>query len=788
MNILEKLNLDDDQFINQQTITDLLSPLSKADLLKEAEELKLGEFSLDSNDDAQVELSFSTEAEASVQLFNSDEDDDPDDLLASADKEGIIPFDENEPVTKYKFLLKAEGAAGASLGDLNIGLEGSAKLVAMAYMRHNLTDSLGTAILSDIRDFPSALSLEEVSGISNGNTIALETEAKIGGSLSFEFSDVFTAGLSGLTQLLESDKLISLDVSKGIKISANYSLQDTYQLVIVKDDTGDYDFLVSVNKSKSSKLSASAKASIGIGFSEPEVFSKALNNQLDKLVSQLVEVSDELYEKAKNWLESEQDSAQLSPELANAIDKLVAHFGIDDIPEKYQELKDKLDEFNEKVKEAVTKEAKNKLKVSIGFEYSRISTYTTLMKARLRAEVLADKATNGKSILSNLVILNPQPLIEKARNAGPDELKVEDFLKKHMAKETFKWAISIGFGKFKFGGADQTSKEFNIHENIDGDQKVSFNGVTGYEEIGKLSGFSDHWSVGFNPAMDDFAQGRDPQPKDFENSFTLRMQHKDRKFRGNNAERGRVKGIVDTALCWGIIEQESFESTFDSIWNTLQNGKDRAPVELTLNLNFTPKAFELASDQWWQLMSQPDLSLQFLAKSMARALTYNKDYDVRSTPDKREATYAGLWLGYLNGTLPSDPRSLAIQVENHIRPMNNVLAQKERDMNSGSLASVVKMNPATKSRWTAFNEGLFDYLDDYRLNEFKDYRSDIRQAYKGIKSISTQSFDVRILGTYLHMLGTLDAEVPSQIDGNLKVDYSDNAGKKKSLVIKKIKS
>ncbi|MDB4448255.1 hypothetical protein N9119_03375 [Roseivirga sp.] len=44
MDILEKLGLDDNQFINQQTISDLISPLSKADLLKEAQALELGEF------------------------------------------------------------------------------------------------------------------------------------------------------------------------------------------------------------------------------------------------------------------------------------------------------------------------------------------------------------------------------------------------------------------------------------------------------------------------------------------------------------------------------------------------------------------------------------------------------------------------------------------------------------------------------------------------------------------------------------------------------------------------
>lgn len=786
MNILEKLNLDDNQFINQQTITDLLSPLSKADLLKDAKELKLGEFSLDSNEGAETDFAFGADASASIQLFNSSEDDDSDDLLASADEKAIIPFADNAPVLKYKLQLKADGSVGASFGDLKVGIEGNAMLEAMAYTKHTLTESLSSALLSDVKNFPSVLSLDEVSEMSNGSALAVETEAKIGGSLSFDFADVFTAGLSGLTALLESDKLISLDISKGLEVSANYSLEDTYQLVIIKDSSEGYEFLVSVNKSKSSKLSASASASIGVGFSEPEVFSNALNNQLDKLVSQLVEISDDLYEQAKTWLESNQEVAELSPELSAVVDKLIAHFGIGDIPEKYEELKTKLDEFKDKVKETVTEEAKNKLKVSIGFEYSRISSYTTLLKARMKKTVLAEDAPNGKNVFNSLVLFNPNPLIEVARTANSSLIKVEDFLKNHMTKQSSNWGISIGFGKFKFGGSDETSREFNVSENIDGDQKVSFNGIRAYKEVGTLSGFSDQWSVGFNPTMDDFAQGGDPKPKDFENSFTLRMQHYDKKFRGNKAEKGRIQELVDTALCWGIINENSFQSTIDNIWTTLESGKKKAPVTFTLNLNFTPKAFELASDEWWQLMSQPDLSLQFLAKAMARSLSFKADTDIRSTPSKRESAYAGLWLGYLKGTLPSDARELAKQVENHIQPMDNVMAQKERDMASGSLASVVKMNPATKGRWTTFNQGILGYLNDYRFNEYTDYRSEIRQAFNDIKPIWAQSFDVRTFGTYLNQLGTLDGNIPTEIEANLTVDYSDANGQKKSLVVKKV--
>ena len=61
----------------------------------------------------------------------------------------------------------------------------------------------------------------------------------------------------------------------------------------------------------------------------------------------------------------------------------------------------------------------------------------------------------------------------------------------------------------------------------------------------------------------------------------------------------------------------------------------------------------MASDQWWQLMSQPDLSLQFLAKAMARALAYNSTFDERITPAKREAVYAPLWFGIDSERKPS---------------------------------------------------------------------------------------------------------------------------------------
>ena len=80
-------------------------------------------------------------------------------------------------------------------------------------------------------------------------------------------------------------------------------------------------------------------------------------------------------------------------------------------------------------------------------------------------------------------------------------------------------------------------------------------------------------------------------------------------------------------------------------------------------------------------------------------------------------------------------------------------------MHPFGLASIVKGNPATKARWRTFNNGIFNYLNDYRINEYADYRSEIRQTFNDIKAIWAQSFDVITFGTYLNLLGSLDNEV-----------------------------
>ena len=778
MNILEKLGLNDDEFINQQNIDNLNSPLSKADLLKEPESIKLGSFEQSSSEQNSLSLNFNAQSNASMQVFNSDDDTDDNELLAINNPDGFIPFNSQVPVIKYLLSVKAGLDGSTSIGKLDLGIEANASLEAMAYLTHDGSEKLAEALLIDMKDFPSILSLANVQAMKEGDAIAIETEAKLGASLSFELSDVFTAGLSGLTKVLESDKLISLDISSGVKIGASYALEDSYQLIFVKDtSTAGFNLKVSVKKANSKSTSASASAGVSVGFNDPNLFSSVINGKIDSLVSQVVGIADDVYEQIEGKLNDV--TQNLNTEAETAVQKLLEHFGIEDVSGKYEQLKDKLDELKQKIEENITETAKEKLELSIGFEYSKVTTNSTLLTAALNSELFS---IDDGNVFKQLLLFNPQPLIEAATDSTlSSKIKVNDSLKAHMSKTSSKWGITIGFGKFKIGGSDTTTKEFSISTNLEGHQKVSFDGVRGYKEVGSLGGFSDQWSVGFNPEMSKFSKEQDPAPQEFDNSYVLMMEHFANKFRGKKGEKQRIAGIVDTAVCWGIIPIEEFENTLNPIWNTLEAGKTKGSVTLNTSLNFTPQAFKSICQSWFQLLNNPAAYDAFLAKVFAMSMPYLEDYDARKKPNTREQTYASLWLSYLNGSL--NAQSLSITAQNHLENDHRDLARLEGKMGSGSMSSIIKMNPSTNSRWKSFGEGIKNYLEYYNSNEYPDFRQSIRQCFQDMKSIWAQSFDTRVFGSYINKLA-VDNEAAKEMNGVLTVSYQDKSNNKKKLVFK----
>ncbi len=800
MDVLDKINLSDKDFLNLTKLGQNLSKLKLNDptAIKENLEFKLDLFKLEKSSN-NLKLHSSSKLSHSIQLFNNKQEDKDESNIIDVDnvKSPILHFDPQNPVLKYGFSFEVDNGFTGKFNGLNFGIKSGSKIRSLTYLKHNANEKVGPAIISDYKNMSFALVLSDVQSLKVDEAVAFETDASLGFELEFDFEDVFSAGLTGFTDLLKSDQLISLDFNIGGKIGVSFSVDDSFKIVFAKLTGNTY--RVSVQKSKSSKSSGSLAFGVEVGFSKPGLVSGAVKERTDNILEGLTSLSPgeliEIEGKLKEIKKGKIGFEDLSESETEIVQILVDRLEIDIVVDKATALLDSIGKFRTEAYQRIEKAAKEKLKIGFTYEYQRIETETLLLQ-------LVIPSTTLKSEHANLIVLNPYPLLQQAKK--DNKIIVENYLKESSINITRKWGLVIGLGKFKIGGMDKKEVETKVSYNIDNHQKVSFEGIREYKEVGALGGYNQKWWVAFNASMEDYSDLLKPTMREFDFGFSLIFEHFEKRFKpSSRSERDKFLTLMELAILWNIIPESEFIQKSEELWHKFNSCSN---LTLSFKLNLRPEGFEQIISQWlWLLRSKPETNLRLMSRTFGFCMPIVSGYEFRTNRANRADAYGALWYQYFknegfdldvvsddnDALIPNyDYRNYARMAADFLRDKDPALAEREEryiEIDTGDniwFGGLTKINPTTAKQWSAFINGLYHLLINIESNSGNANKI-IKSSFQRLQSIWAQSLHVKAFGTYIVELAKTRMDIMQDIESVLEITYSDTEGDQKMTVLKK---
>lgn len=747
-------------------------------------------------DSSSLKLKSSANIEHSTQLFNEEKDKDKDGILGKKDgKDTLISFNANTPMLKHSLAFGVSMGATVPAGNLEFGIESGARLKTIAYLKHTKTEKVREALLDDVTNMPFLYFLPQLKKLKVGEAVAVVSDANLGLRLKFAMSDVVSAGLTGLSQYIGSEEVLTIEADLGAKVGVDFSVKGAYELVFVKQSGKKYK--VYVKSAVSKNLKGSIDLGLEVSLTNPKVLSDFLENRLDAILEQITTLDEEeLSAFEKKLTDFSQDNlgildlGEREQKVANfLIDKLK----LEDELDKLGGLAKKLAGLRKELKDTFKKAAESKIKAGFNYEYSRISTRNILLKAEITEDILTKTH-------KDLILFNSLPLVDLAlKPANSSKISIEEYLNETLVKTTQEWGISLGVGKYKIGGTDRkelTSESQKTFENGSILEKVAYNGIRKYKESGDLGGFGNDYWVGFNVAMEDYMKS--PKAADFDYGFSFFVEHREKK-KFSKRRKERLMKLVDMAQLWNIIPETSFTEQVENLWTLLGNRSGVKNISFSYQLNVTSEAIDALKHVLHHMMlQQPDRHIAFLANAFGKAMPFDTVSKFRSDSTLRGRAYGELWNTYFKSESFSpvpkgeDFRFYTDQAERYFRAKDVRLSKFEGGYVNSSgttgagdnvwFGGIIRINkPARQIK--NFSNGLERLLGAILSNDPK-YDKAIKSAFNNMQEGWKHQFCIKALGIYFLDLAHTKG-VENLVESKLEIKYTDSDGKEKAYFLQK---
>ncbi|MFL6257669.1 MAG: hypothetical protein ACJ74T_21910, partial [Pyrinomonadaceae bacterium] len=597
-----------------------------------------------------ITFSFDANARGLIRVCNSADDEDADDgvLGATAGEETdealspALVFDAEHAWLKYRFggLAKGSVAAEFSTGGVAVlpKVEGQKGVVFAYYRRHDPAESAAAAVLADAATLRTAFRADDALALEEGDALLYRVYGELSAGLTLKWSDVFTAGLSNLSALLRAGEVVALKADAGAEVNFRVGVRDDFRLVFTKGGpTGDVveTVRVSVFKSKTRELGVGAQLGVSVEFADPGAVEGQLTKVYEALAGPLVGDVDRLLSEADRAASLE----ALPADLQTPARLLMTRLGLDPLLNKPAELRAKWEAVKAQVPGVIEKIAKTKVELGFTYEYLRVSTDRTLLRADLDAETF-------RRLHPDLMVCQLEGLTEWLRREAP-EGALKRYLRQRSVKVSKAWGFNLGISPWGVGvgGTDRLETSRVVQENVNGEQRVAYDGLRSYEGVWMKDTVT--FAADFKAEMHSFAAP--PVTCLFEYGLSLKWEWEEASLTSEEFAK-----VLDHAQLWRVIAPNRVEQAVAAVKGAFgQSATVR--LELTLDQKALVELLPLLVSPPAPPFNTPDGYNKFDddrrldvwgAEALAAAMPYMEMFDGRRDPVVRLHLYAPLWRRY----------------------------------------------------------------------------------------------------------------------------------------------
>ncbi|MGB7925077.1 MAG: hypothetical protein WCF57_17685 [Pyrinomonadaceae bacterium] len=721
-----------------------------------------------------VKFGFGVEGNASVTAFNSLDDKDDDGVLgrptaAGSELEVTLPpqieLTEEEAWLKYRYEATAKASVGGAVSIVEFKIDGSKKAVFTDYHRHARDENTQAAFLSDLTALRFAAVPDDVLELREREALSYQIHGELSANVTLSWADVFTAGMSSLSQLLKSGQLLAIKISAAASVKFDVGLVDDFRVVFTKGSGNNV--VVAVKKSDSREVGVAASLGVTVKFADEAAVQKVLSDLVESFAGEQVAVIDDLFNKAT--------FADLTDEQRAIIDAVSERLGLGGVGQTLASMKERWEALKKRVEETITKIAKAKVELGFTYEYLRVSKEDTLLVAELDQETF-------KACHNDLMLCDIRPMLDWVKD-HPAALK--NYLNQKSLKRSKAWGFSLGIGPWNLGGKDQKELTRTVQTNIEERQRVAYRGMRGY--TGKWLSDTTSWTVDFKADMKEFSKDQTPTTCEFQYGLHFKWL-----WDQKNLEKKELLEFLDCAVVWRILNHDDVDEAIEKIGDKL-NQTAQTSVEFTIEDSTLRALLPIIAAA--DINKADETNLDAVYRAFGKAMPYMDGYDARRLPNLREACYAPLWKYYFENNDMSDdmfPKIAGLNIEKIAQALQikaKGLGTFEKGIpgkpestytNPYTFSGQIHLNGYTGhdytgiyKHWVRFASGLSRLRNSLETGKCAPGET-INEVFKDLSSFWGQSFFVRAAGIYLLDTAAANGDLLKQINGAVTVTFADD--------------
>ena len=718
---------------------------------------------------AGISFKMSASANGKIEAYNEPSDTDSDEVLGKTviDEDAFgkivlppqIEISNQSAWLKYRFEASAAVSAQAKVAPIGFKIDASKKIIFADYHIHDREENTIVAATGDATKLRFTGDPDDALKLAANEAVYYEVRGEFSTSVTLNWSDVFTAGLSQLASTLPVNQLLMFEIDASASVEFHVGVVDDFQLVLTKGTNSRV--RVALKKSKSNEIGVSAALQVVAKFADEakvkefldKVYEATIGQPLNKLLQILNAPADQL-----NKLVSE-----LPSPLKDITQAIITRLNLGDINQPLKNIKDQIEAIQKKIQDTLEAVAKAKVELGFKYEYLRVSINDTLFIAQLDEETF-------RKYHKDLMLCDYINLLNWAKDHDKDvdekDKAVEKYLNEKTITRTESWGFTLGFLKWKLSGKDKKELISVVQEDIQDRKRIAYRGMRGYEASfgGKFG-----WAVDFNAEMNGFSAN--PTACDFEYGLHLRRSWEEKMSADD------LREFFDDALIWQVLTLSNLNEAIEAIRSSGNlNKKAKVSVELTIKDKTLRKLLSAVS-------TNSDNS--FGARALAMAMPYNKIFPTRADRlNDRENAYSPLWKFYLENS-KLDVSSYANTANNFISTLHNLedeqgLAMREKqNIFFDTFSQQIEKNGSTSSsdfsgiqrNWQKFIEGLKTLNDAITPGQCAPHKT-IEDVFKSLRPFWSQSLFVRATGVYLTRLAAA-SNVLGEVNKVCTVTFAD---------------